>query len=122
MSTCTDWEWWQATPTARSPAKKEWDQDIPATIKGEFARLMERWETGDLQPAGGDCKRLNGDITYLRVRRGNNHYRLYFAMRGSVAVVLHVAYKNQQTIDKATMALLKKRASSGTSREVSTRG
>lgn len=90
---------------------------MPPAIQAEFVRLMERWEVGDLQPVGGDCARLGkNDVLYLRVRRGNNHFRLYFRMRGSAAVILHVAYKNQQRIDKGTMKLLNKRATSGTAR------
>lgn len=110
MSNCTDWDWWRATPGARSPVEKEW-ASIPSDIQAELTRLMERWEEGDLQPVGGDCARLGQeDVLYLRVRRGSNHYRLYFRMRGTTAVALHVAYKNQQKIDKATMQKIIKRA------------
>ena len=112
-ATCTDWDWWRSSAGARSPAEKEWCS-IPGAIQGEFTRLMERWEEGDLQPVGGDCDRLGREsILYLRVRNGNNPYRLYFKMNGDTAVVLHVTYKNQQRVDKATMRLITTRAKSG---------
>lgn len=112
-ATCTDWDWWRSAEGSRSPVEKEWDS-IPAWAQGEFKRLMERWEQGDLQPVGGDCARMGEwGVLYLRVRRSSNPFRLYFQIRGTVAVVLHVTYKNQQKIDKATSKLLKKRANSG---------
>lgn len=113
MATCTDWDWWRASEGARSPVKKEWD-GLPPVAQGDLTRLMERWECGDLQPVGGDCARFGQwGVLYLRVRIGNNPYRLYFQMRGDIAVILHVAYKNQQKVDKATTKLLKTRATGG---------
>lgn len=112
MASC-EFDWWRAASGSRSPAEKEWGK-IPPHVRGDFLRLMERWEQEDLQPVGGDCARLGQwDVFYLRVRRGNNHFRLYFQMRGAYAVVLHVCYKNQQQIDKVTMRLIEERAKNG---------
>lgn len=111
-----DWAWWCASAGARSPAEKEFAK-FPDDVRGAFFDLMKGWLDGSVTPAGQACASYGRHgIMYLRHRKGNNPYRVYFVVDGAKAVIIHAAYKNQRKIDRKSQALLKERATSGTSK------
>ncbi len=116
---CTDWRWWCAREGGRSPVEKDF-HDLPKDVQGAFLRLMEAWMTGVLASDGDACKRYGQyGILYFRHSKGNNPYRLFFVMEGTIAIILDAQHKNQRKIDNETKARLKSRARSGSSKEFS---
>ncbi|AQP50980.1 type II toxin-antitoxin system RelE/ParE family toxin [Tessaracoccus flavescens] len=115
-STCTEWDWWKASPESPNSKPLKLFRKLPARAQGALFRMMQRWISGDLRPDGGDCKSLGNGVYYFRYRDGNNQYRVYFKMVGTTALGLHAIYKNKQRIPQEVMDVVMERASSGTAR------
>ena len=93
-----DWVFWPNVEGRRSAARKEFDE-LPAKAQGELADRMKRVLDGTTRSQDVNNS-IRGAIRELRVRLGNNHYRILFFTHGRVCVALTCFYKNQQRLEK----------------------
>ncbi|MGO1489523.1 MAG: type II toxin-antitoxin system RelE/ParE family toxin [Arachnia sp.] len=118
MEAASEWHWWCHSVGGRSQVEKAFDA-LPGDIQGAFFALMEDWAKGELSVDGDSAGRMGQfNVLYLRTRKGNNQFRLYFVQKGNVNVCLEVMYKNQQKIDRATKDTLKSRSKGGASKPI----
>ncbi|BAK37959.1 hypothetical protein MLP_49450 [Microlunatus phosphovorus NM-1] len=107
-----DWRWWSSRADGRAAAKKEFEK-LPVGIQGEFLGIMSRWLSQT--HARHEYDSLGRGLHELRVREGNNHFRVLFAIEGRLCIALSAFYKNQQQLPKKEGETARKRMRSGTS-------
>ncbi|AFJ34725.1 hypothetical protein W7S_08750 [Mycobacterium sp. MOTT36Y] len=100
------WQFFRASTKGRPIFEKELDK-LPRDARAALANLMRRYLLGQLRP--GDLKPVQGGISELRWRDGNDHYRVLFFRWGCHPVALVAFFKNQQRTPKSKVDLAKKR-------------
>ena len=110
-----DWHWWCAHRDARSPAQKEFEK-LPPPMQAELLSVMERWLVQEHVRSEYDS--LGRGLHELRVREGNNHFRVLFAVEGRVCIVLNSFPKNSQKTPPERQKTARKRMGTGTSRPI----
>jgi len=87
------WVWWPNAPGRRSASQEEFLK-LPPRARGELVDRMVRFVEG--RTRFKDVDDLGGGIKELRVRLGNNHFRVLFFIDGRTPVALTCFCKNQQ--------------------------
>lgn len=83
---------------------------MPPAAQGELVNRMQRFRMGTTRFK--DVDDLGNGIKELRVRVGNNPYRILFCVIGSTPVALTVFYKNQVRTPKTDLDRAKARSKS----------
>jgi phage-related protein len=81
---------------------------LPPTPRGQLAVRINRYLAGETRYK--DVDSLGDGILELRVRHGNNHYRVLFMLWGPHCVGLTAFYKNQQQTPASDLSRAKTRA------------
>lgn len=100
------WTWWPNEKGRRSAAQEEF-KALPPKARGELLERMLRFEQG--RTRANDVDNLGGGIKELRVRVGNNPYRVLFFIDGRTPVALTCFYKNQQRTSRKDLNRARKR-------------
>lgn len=108
--TYEDWVWWPNVKGRRSRAEEEFF-DLPADAQGELLDRIKRLLEGATRSQDVDHILQHG-LRELRVRRGNNHYRILFFVSGNTCVGLTCFYKNQNRTERADIERARKRMNS----------
>lgn len=100
------WAWWPNEPGRRSPAQKEF-RSLPPGAQGELVDRMKRFVED--RTRFKDVDDLGEGVKEIRVRIGNNHYRVLFFVHGRTPVALTCFYKNQRRTEKQDLDRAKQR-------------
>lgn len=89
-------------------AEKEYDQ-FSKVVQGRFVELIERLLNGQTRSGAGDVKNVGDGIYELRVRVGNNQYRILYFVCRQVCVGLTCFYKNQEKLPRQDLSRAQER-------------